>query len=313
VELRTKVFEAAEVGDSILFFGSARHPTSKSKLQYLVVEHVTPGSELISTQSNHQSELAASIGARFRSSSIIIKSAQKTLGELWEVSNGLNPGNVKHILLSDSKLSSKHKKMLRGRDIQRYLLKWSGTWVNFDPDLKERIKPSETRSKKGMTAQQRVDFALRSPEIYKPNKVMVRKTADRIVACFDPDGLCFDSLSYGIQAKSNRFNAKFLLGLLNSKFLGYIHAELSQNQEKIFAKVLAENIRRLPMPELNHQLTDDRKKHDAIVALVDRILAAKKRNPDADTSALEREIDQLAYALYGLTPEEIQIVEGAAK
>ena len=45
--------------------------------------------------------------------------------------------------------------------------------------------------------------------------------------------------------------------------------------------------------------------------LVERILAAKQKNPAADTSALEREIDQQAYALYGLTPEEIKIVEEA--
>ena len=47
--------------------------------------------------------------------------------------------------------------------------------------------------------------------------------------------------------------------------------------------------------------------------LPDRILAAKQRDPEAATSALEREIDELVCALYGLTPEEIQIVEGAAK
>ena len=35
--------------------------------------------------------------------------------------------------------------------------------------------------------------------------------------------------------------------------------------------------------------------------------------PTADTSAMEREIDQQVYALYGLTPEEIKIVEDAAK
>ena len=46
---------------------------------------------------------------------------------------------------------------------------------------------------------------------------------------------------------------------------------------------------------------------------LDRILAVKQRDAEADTSALEREIDELVYALYGLTPEEIQIVEGAAK
>ena len=33
----------------------------------------------------------------------------------------------------------------------------------------------------------------------------------------------------------------------------------------------------------------------------------------ADVSALEREIDELVYALYALTPEEIQLVQGAAK
>ena len=47
--------------------------------------------------------------------------------------------------------------------------------------------------------------------------------------------------------------------------------------------------------------------------LVDRILAAKQRDAGADTSALEREIDELVYALYGLTPEEIKIVEEAGK
>ena len=51
----------------------------------------------------------------------------------------------------------------------------------------------------------------------------------------------------------------------------------------------------------------------AILPLVDEILQLKAVNPAADTSALEREIDQQVYALYGLTPEEIAIVEGTAK
>jgi hypothetical protein len=40
-------------------------------------------------------------------------------------------------------------------------------------------------------------------------------------------------------------------------------------------------------------------------------LSAKQRDAGADVSALERELDELVYALYGLTPEEIKIVEGA--
>ena len=36
----------------------------------------------------------------------------------------------------------------------------------------------------------------------------------------------------------------------------------------------------------------------------------KQKDPDTDTSALERQIDQMVYKLYDLTPEEIAIVEG---
>jgi len=49
-----------------------------------------------------------------------------------------------------------------------------------------------------------------------------------------------------------------------------------------------------------------------MISSVERILAAKRANPQADTSALEREIDGLVYQLYGLTEEEIAIVEERA-
>jgi len=35
----------------------------------------------------------------------------------------------------------------------------------------------------------------------------------------------------------------------------------------------------------------------------------KKSDPTADTSSLENEIDQMVYQLYGLTEEEINIIE----
>jgi len=43
------------------------------------------------------------------------------------------------------------------------------------------------------------------------------------------------------------------------------------------------------------------------------ITASKKSNPNQDTKAIEREIDRVVYALCGLTPEEIAIVEATAK
>lgn len=55
-----------------------------------------------------------------------------------------------------------------------------------------------------------------------------------------------------------------------------------------------------------------RAEHAALVGLVERILAAKRDKPAADTTALEREIDARVYRLYGLTPDEIKLVEDAS-
>ena len=37
----------------------------------------------------------------------------------------------------------------------------------------------------------------------------------------------------------------------------------------------------------------------------------EKKNPQADTAKLENKIDLMVYKLYGLTPDEIKIVENS--
>ncbi|HHT9114994.1 MAG: hypothetical protein HY607_09065 [Planctomycetes bacterium] len=43
--------------------------------------------------------------------------------------------------------------------------------------------------------------------------------------------------------------------------------------------------------------------------MIDHLPSAKQKAPDADTAALEKQIDQMVYKLYDLTPDEIAIVE----
>lgn len=62
------------------------------------------------------------------------------------------------------------------------------------------------------------------------------------------------------------------------------------------------------------------KHQQPFITLVNQILAAKQQPPSspfskgelsaADVSALERQIDEMVYELYDLTPQEIAIVEG---
>ncbi len=60
----------------------------------------------------------------------------------------------------------------------------------------------------------------------------------------------------------------------------------------------------LPIPDVPPE------KQTPIVALVEQILAAKKADKTSDISALEAEIDRLVNDIYGLTAEEIVVVEG---
>ncbi len=95
---------------------------------------------------------------------------------------------------------------------------------------------------------------------------------------------------------------KFLLGLINSKLLSYYFQYLNPEIGEVLVEIKKENVEKLLIKETANQ--------QPFITLVDRILAAKQANTKADTSALKKEIDRLVYELYGLTEEEIKIVEG---
>ncbi|MCY7347548.1 MAG: N-6 DNA methylase [Pyrinomonadaceae bacterium] len=325
IEIKEKVFASAEVGDSILFFAVNDNQASQNILNYYKVKNIFPTFDVLEQHHTLQKELSEKQDSLFYSSGLEMKANTKTLSDFASISNGLNPGNVRHILLSDSAETSEHKRMLLGRDINKYQLRWSGTWVNYNPKLKNQIKVSDIKSKSGMTPQTKVDFALRKPEIYVPNKIMVRKTADHLIATFDDFGYYFDSLSYSIQMKPHiKESSLYLLAILNSRYLNFIHNGISQNKEKVFAKVLAVNLGKLPIRTINFADQTEKAAHDKMVALVEQMLDAKKHLQTARTDkdktfyqdkcgALDRQIDNLVYDLYDLTADEIDIVKGNEK
>ena len=109
-----------------------------------------------------------------------------------------------------------------------------------------------------------------------------------------------------ISQKESMFGLKFILGCLNSKLESFwlIKKYNSQAMSGEAINISTSVVQSLPVPPA----TPTQQK--PIIALVDKILAAKKDNPQADTSKEETEIDRLVYALYGLSEDEIKIVEG---
>lgn len=95
----------------------------------------------------------------------------------------------------------------------------------------------------------------------------------------------------------------YLLGILASNLVQFFYKELSPAYRGGYLRFIYQYIEQIPIA------TTTQKSRKGVENLVTQILTAKEADPAADTSALEAEIDQLVYQLYGLTEEEIKIVE----
>ena len=137
-------------------------------------------------------------------------------------------------------------------------------------------------------------------------KIIYRQTANRIIATIDDNSHYLDKTVHLIVPKSNgnKIEVNYLLGLLNSELFNYLYKYISQETiGRAFAQVKTTYVKKLPIMLIKSDI------QSKIVASVNQILTAKKANPQADTTTLEAEIDRLVYELYGLTEDEIAIVE----
>lgn len=98
---------------------------------------------------------------------------------------------------------------------------------------------------------------------------------------------------------SKTVELRYLLGVMNSKYASVLLTNLRGGDYHIYP----EHIRNIPIPSVTLE------QQEPIIALVDKILATKKANPQADTSAEEHKIDLLVYHLYGLTFDEAKIID----
>ena len=227
--------------------------------------------------------------------------------DFYILKNGLNPGNIKDILISNSKETEMHKPIIWGREISRYRIMWGGSYINYDETIKERISIDDIKSKIGMNKQNRIDFALRTKDIFETRKIIIRKTGDSLICSLDEQNFYFDTLAHGIYKKLENYELEPLLAILNSKVATEFYRLLHDIKGKVFAKISLTNLGEFPFPEIG--------KNDLMKLsnLVKQITSIKSKDLKEYIVSLENQIDQLIYQLYELTEEEIGIVEGASK
>ncbi len=137
---------------------------------------------------------------------------------------------------------------------------------------------------------------------FEQPKIILGRFMNKPTFAFDKDNYFHNDALYMIAAAN-----EFVVAVLNSSVSWWFLTQICTDLQNGYLQAFRENLFQIPIPAIPPE------KQELLVTLVARILAAKARDTGADVNTLEREIDQLVYTLYGLTPEEIQIVESATK
>ena len=317
----TKIFDNATVSNCIPFVKKARNPCGNSIWISKIDENLHISRTFEQTKSDLVQDEKTDVWNVTQEKRETNRHAEMhVLGDYCYISKGmvLNSDEnskeekfVKADLISNTKDKIHCKKYIEGKDLERFEIK--------------RIRYLEYGTERSPSKLSRPTFE----ELYKNQKLLINSLGDlkasvdlrefyyceqqvRMALLWkDLHGVENKSIASSIkkfstmsreamEELSKTVDLRYLLGVMNSKYASVL---LTNNRGGDY-HITPEHIRNIPIPSATPA------QQKPIIALVDKILAAKKANPQADTSKEEAEIDRLVYALYGLTEDEIKIVEG---
>ena len=239
----------------------------------------------------------------------IMLSLSTPLSEICEYSQGIIPyktkeeGN-KNLYISTIRQSDSWKPLLdSGNSIDRYSLKWNGQYIHYGNWL----------------------WCQRDAKYFEEPKILFhrirKKLPTQLVATFDESGFYNrHSLSNLISKPDMQINMKYVLGIFNSRLLNFWFAK----RFGLLMEVGGFKVEGLPIYKIDFSDPADKARHDKMVSLVERMLELHKkgdghlgRTPQEqelvkrEIESTDRQIDRLVYELYGLTEEEVKIVENS--
>jgi hypothetical protein len=188
-------------------------------------------------------------------------------------------------------------------DVSRYRLGWSGEWLSYGGWLAEP----------------------RRSVPFDGERLLVRQIPASppylVHAVFTEEAFYHDINSMVVFAPISAVSLKYLLGVVNSRPISlWFEKKYDKLQRKIFPQFKVKELADFPIRLIDLSKPSEKLAHDAVVAKVEAMLEAKKQLAKAQTdkdktyyeskcAALDRQIDRLVYDLYGLTEDEIRIVE----
>jgi type I restriction-modification system DNA methylase subunit len=307
VQLPKRVFAKATVETCIFVF--ERHPAGKVLSDNpITVESLNTDAQTHFVREFPQKHIEEAylynfqLYARNETRGILDKvmSRGKPLGQLVKFLYGFKTADDTKFI-HKTKQFKESRWFIRSAAIQRYFYTPPEEYVWYVPDI--MIKNAST-ARPGEAAR------------FESEKVMVARMGKSLVATYDQGGLYVKDAMF-LLPKDQRHNLKYLLGLVNSRLLNYFYREFF-----VTIDILKNALLSLPIRTIDFTDSADQARHDKIVRLVEAMLKAKQELAVAKTDkdktyyknkcvSLDRQIDLIVYDLYGLTEDEIKLVEGA--
>ncbi len=266
------------------------------------------------------------------------------------VTSGLNEAFIinaetkQSLIATDKRSAELIHPLLGGEDIRRYYYRETGLWLIFTrrgvdidryPAIREHLEKwkedltprKEKNAKRGRKPGRYKWYEIQDDVAYygvfdKP-KLIFPDICKNPRFCLDLGGHFLTNTAYCLGT-----NDSYLLGVLNSRLFWFAISNISipfgTRAGQYRYRLIYQYMEKVPIRVIDFSNPVDRGLHDRVVSLVDQMtalpqsLAAAKTDHDKTTlqrqiDATDRQIDQLVYQLYALTPDEIRIVEEATQ
>jgi hypothetical protein len=226
------------------------------------------------------------------------------------------------------------KPLLNGRDVRRYHLEPTAAYLIYTyhgidirryPAVRDHLKSFKARLEQRATDQ--AWYELQQPQLkFAPymdgHKIIFPDIATEPRFTLDTHGFYGSNTTYFIPRPD-----RYLLGLLNSRFaFFYFHRTCAglEGKNEVYLRFFGQYLADFPVAVIDPKRKSDKQKHGRMVSLVDQMLSLHKSLASAQSpadkqalqrqiTATDRQIDRLVYDLYGLTDDEIKIVEEATR
>ena len=292
VLLRNKIYEINDLSDKVfdtavvhsMIFAFCRRPSENCKIRVSTSSklddiNITIPSSYFSIQPQHSFSIRS-----YGNDDLIrkLRAGSVRLFDVLDIRQAIKSGNDKQYITDAVGIDGNYQPILRGKDINRFSITDPHLYLQYGKYL----------------------ACPRYKEIFEQPKILIREAGSVITATYDDNNFYIMSSLYNAILRDKAFSLKYLLGLLNSRLFQFLMYKLTFEKTRgAFTKAKIFHYYELPVKDCSPVSQQE------IIGTVDEILAEKKKNPMVNVGNLESSLNKLVYDLYGLTDDEIRIIE----